>query len=113
VSRKKTYKFPDSLKIGHQLYKIIQKDAEWFVDAERFGHCDFKKAIIAVAVEDLNPNHIGNTLLHETLHALWREYNLPTETEEHIVTCLANGLTQMASDNPEFLTIINNFASHE
>ena len=45
-----------------------------------------------------------NTVVHETLHAVWHSANLPDEgvDEEDVVTCLANGLQQVLRDNPEF-----------
>lgn len=98
-------KLPDNLIIGHQVYTIEPKDPSWFRDAEKFGHCDFVGSTIAIANEGMNDAHIVNTLIHESLHALWREYSLPPEHEEHIVTCLANGLTQVLRDNPELITL--------
>lgn len=97
--------FP-TMTIGHQVYTIELKDKEWFRDAERFGHCDFLRSTIAVCNEAMNEAHIINTLIHEVLHALFREYNLPPDHEEHIVTCLANGLTQTLRDNPEFVKVL-------
>jgi hypothetical protein len=99
-------KLPSTLMIGHQVYTIEEKNKEWFKDAERFGHCDFAGSTIAVVNTDMTNAHIINTLIHETLHAMWREYSLPPEPEEHIVTCLANGLTQMFRDNPELLKVL-------
>lgn len=103
-------KLPDTMTIGHQVYSIEPKDKSWFRDSEKFGHCDFLGASIAVANEDMNDAHIVNTLIHEVLHALWREYNLPQDCEEHLVTCLANGLTQTFRDNPDFVKVLKRAA---
>lgn len=99
-------KIPDTLIIGHQIYTIETKDPSWFRDTDKFGHCDFVGSTIAIANEGMANAHVVNTLLHECLHALWREYNLPIEHEEHIVTCLANGLTQLIRDNPSLLPLL-------
>ena len=99
-------KLPDTLVIGHQTFTLKVKDKEWMRDAERYGHCDVIDASMSIVTEGLSPNAIINTLIHETLHAIWKEYALPTEPEEHVVTCLANGLTALIRDNPEFLTLM-------
>ena len=70
-------KLPDTLTIGHQAYDIVSKDIEWMGEANRFGHCDFINTTIAVVNEGMSVNHIVNTLLHESFHALWRENTPP------------------------------------
>lgn len=99
-------KLPETLLIGHQVYRVEPKTTEWMMDSSRYGHCDYITSTIAIVTQGLGNAHIINTLIHETLHALFREYNLPQEHEEHIVTCLANGLTQMFRDNPELLKVV-------
>jgi len=42
-----------------------------------------------------------NSLIHELLHAVWDHFNLPDENEEHCVTSLANGVTELLCRNPK------------
>jgi hypothetical protein len=54
-----------------------------------------------------DPAEIADTLLHETLHAIWRHYALDDNAEEErAVTLLAHGLTQVLRDNRDLLTFL-------
>lgn len=100
-------KLPKEARIGHATYSILEKDAKWYEDTDgKFGHCDFRNLEIAVVTADLPQTQIINTVVHEYLHALFREYSLVSEQEEQIVTCLANGLCQISKDNPEFVKML-------
>lgn len=63
---------------------------------------------VNVAVAD---SVIAETLLHETLHAIYAHYvtmDGSVPDEEALVSVLGFGLSATISDNPEFFTIIQN-----
>jgi hypothetical protein len=99
-------KLPTELTIGHQAYEILSRPQGWMRDTQNYGSCDAHTQTINIVTEDVSNVCITNTLVHEVLHGLFREYNLPEDHEEHVVTCLANGLCQVVRDNPEFLKVL-------
>jgi hypothetical protein len=46
--------------------------------------------------------HRPRTELHEILHAIWHEYDLPREQEESAVLRLETALTAFFADNPDY-----------
>ena len=59
-----------------------------------------------------------NILLHETLHGVWLHWGMDEttnseNTEEAVVTSIANGLTTVIRDNPDFLPNRNKLAQSE
>jgi hypothetical protein len=46
--------------------------------------------------------HRPRTELHEILHAIWHEFDLPRDQEESCVLRLESGLTAFIVDNPEY-----------
>lgn len=103
-----TIKLPETLKIGHKVYTIEAKDLTWLRETQSYGSCDAHADVINVVIEDVTDVNIVNTLIHEALHALFREYDLTEDNEEHIVTVLANGLCQIVRDNPTFCKVVSN-----
>ena len=53
------------------------------------------------------PQQQANTLIHETLHAIFYEQAMGEsrvgEYEEYIVTCFANGLAAVMKQNPKLM----------
>ncbi len=104
-------KLPKTLRIGAIDYKIIKrpfKDIGAFDNTSQYkGYCDREAGEI-----HLNSDHIEdssdpiNTLLHEILHALFREYCIDTDQEEYIVRCLSNGLCSVFKNNPKLLETV-------
>lgn len=81
-----------------------------------YGHFCKKKNYIALC-EDQNPPEAANTLIHEVLHAIYTHFDLAAgsaekDPQEHIVTALANGLTQVFKDNPAFYKWIGERLGH-
>lgn len=95
-----------TIKIG---YKTCAIDLVQSVDDEgSYGHWCSNTSTIKIK-EDQSPIEIGNTLIHEILHALFyiQGLNFPDKTEERIVLTLANGLTTVIKDNPGLLTTLS------
>jgi hypothetical protein len=99
---------PDTLRIGYQ--DITVKKGK-FNDEEDFGSYDEEKAEIRINTEK-RLREVVNTVLHESLHAVWHVYGLRDRTgwkieeEEYIVTLTAHALTAMFRDNPKLLVFL-------
>lgn len=94
-------KLPKKLKIGYQTYKVESWDRATAATAGRLGECDKLNAIIRVD-DTFGPIETRNTFIHELLHACYTAGGLEVgDSEERIVTVLANQLCQVIQDNPE------------
>lgn len=96
----KTARFrPTSLRIFGRNFSIQYKPR-----LEAWGVCHRDRNLIEI-VEDQQDTEEADTILHETLHALFYHLNfdMPDKKEEAIVRPLATGLMQVFLDNPEFL----------
>jgi hypothetical protein len=57
-------------------------------------------------------DEVADTIIHETLHAIWAERGLKGELdEETVVTALAHGLTAVMADNPDWVKAIQDALS--
>jgi len=98
---------PTSIRVGWRDIHIVELGWQQSDADERFGDYDSNHGIIRVAT------HYGRaraaaTLLHETLHAAWDAAHLDAkEAEERAVTCLADVLSQVWRDNPEFVAFVS------
>jgi len=91
----------DTIKVGGNTYTLIQHDTNYLNEEGVHGLCDCTKLEIHIVSGDLPRDVIRNTLIHEILHAIYREYDISDEDdEETTVTRLANGLCQVSLDNP-------------
>ena len=98
---------PSEIKIGAQLYKVIGKSHEWHESSGLYGKVDFSTHEVSVATEGRTLGEILDTLLHETLHICWFEWNLPTRPkEERAVRGLGTGLAAVYAQNPEYVEAI-------
>jgi hypothetical protein len=90
------------LKIGRRFYKVkrqyLPKD---------FGRVNLSRGIIRI--DDPQPPFVvADATLHEILHAIWADRQLPDRPrEERAVTSLAQGLAAAFRDNPGLLTYID------
>lgn len=99
---------PKVLRVGYQDVKIMPENSSM---ADSHGEYNTDTATIRINLEN-SPVEIVNTLLHETLHAVWYTYGLTTafpdkDKHEHIVTTMANALTQVFRDNAGLLEWID------
>jgi hypothetical protein len=96
----------DFIKVGGAMYALIQHDVNWTYEHDVFGSCDSNKLQIHIATIGVPRDVIRNTLVHEILHSLYREYDISDEdNEETTVTRLANGMCQVTMDNPWILKV--------
>ena len=90
----------DKVKIGYQIYTIEMVDGMDDLD----GDCDADAAVIRIDKNQAQPWRLTNTVIHELLHAVWDQWcdaTLDDDTQERIVSGIANGLTAILADNPE------------
>ena len=102
--------FPAEVRVGYKTFRVIlvEPDAKADthpLDDQDSGHTDPYGQTIHYR-EDSPPQGQANTILHECLHAILLQADVFQSpdikvTEEHVVTCLANGLCQVIQDNPE------------
>ena len=89
------------LRIGHQTFQL-QEANKLLNELGYMGRCHKSNGILQYSTE-YPPEQIVDSVLHECLHAVWYLHlDMEEATEEHAVTMLAHGLTQMMRDNPEF-----------
>jgi hypothetical protein len=98
---------PTEIKIGAQLYKVLAKTNEWHEDTGLYGKVDFSTHEVSVATEGRTLGEILDTLLHETLHVVWFEWNIPGRPrEERAVRGLGTGLAAVYAQNPDYVRAI-------
>ena len=98
---------PSEIKIGAQLYNVIGRDNEWHEITGDYGRVDFSTHEVSVTTEGRTLGEILDTLLHETLHVCWFEWNLPTRPkEERAVRGLGTALAAVYAQNPEYVHAI-------
>ncbi len=92
---------PNTVKVGGNTYYLRKHDSSWGEDTQLHGKCDANMLEIHVVTEGLPRDVVRNTIIHELLHALYREYDIQEDDdEERTVTKLANGICQLTLDNP-------------
>lgn len=90
----------------------------WDHDAALASQCygQYSPVEGLIRIDPANPpRRIAETLLHESLHAIWDHYHMqgdPAE-EEQIVSVLATALIQIFRDNPEFLELLTQVMEKE
>ena len=100
------------IKIGYSEYKIVDND-----DKKLDGQFIHTKKMITIT-PSLSSFDRLNILLHETLHGVWLHWGIEEtgkskNAEEAIIASIANGLTTVIKDNPEFQLNLNKLAQSE
>lgn len=63
--------------------------------------------IIKLARSHVTATLVVGSLLHELLHAIWEDKNLPNKPhEERVVIALETGMVALLADNPKLMTWI-------
>jgi len=106
----KNKKMMKNIKIGYSDYTIIEKP-----DKKLDGEFVHSKKELRLSTK-LDAEGKLNTFLHETLHGVWFHWGLSEaisgkNSEETAVNALANGLTTLIRENPEFLPTLEKLAS--
>jgi hypothetical protein len=105
---------PESVKVGPYRYKVVVdaariKELEKESDTELYGITTHGHLEIALH-PDVADTVLRETLLHETLHAVF--YNiglsdrLTDKTEEHMIRALSPALFALLRDNPDLVAYL-------
>lgn len=100
-------KLPEKVRVGYRDFAVRPMKPLEATAKDIFGECDLTMAEISIR-DDLHPVKAANTLLHEVLHAAFYIGNIDHHgpEQEKIVTVLANMLSQVWRDNPDFVAFI-------
>lgn len=93
------------IKIGAVDYTIELQDK---LEDDDYGCCDPHTQTITLS-KDQNRQAVGDTLLHEIMHAIWHESGLfavKRPDEEQIVRTTSTWLCLVFRDNPKVLSFI-------
>lgn len=96
-------------KIGYIEYDVEGVSKDIAEQLEIHGQIDYSKEKI-IYNKELKKRELFNTLLHECLHGIFHFHNTQFKNkneEELIVHTIANGLTALLLDNPEFIDFLN------
>lgn len=97
-------KMPSALKVGTQTYTVTAVADLKHEDVPCNGVCEEEKLMIQIESQQASKAQIVDTAVHELLHAIWYERNLPKKPdEERAVHSLATGLVALFQDNPKLL----------
>lgn len=93
---------PASIRVGYRDYAIEKWMPALASASGRFGECDRLNLVIRVR-EDLPASITAEVLLHEVIHAAYANGALEAgDGEERVTETLANQLSQVWRDNPDF-----------
>jgi hypothetical protein len=97
----------DTIIVGATSYSIIERDMLWRANEGCDGQVRFTELEIDLVTEDRPGSEVANTLIHELMHVVWREYHMPSRPrEERCVTTLGFGMTAIYAQNPWVLPYI-------
>ena len=103
---------PTSIKILHRNYAIVKETAKGVLASQAYGMFKPVEGQITY-VQGISPSETVDTILHETLHALWLLFDHDKEPEEHVVRTLATGLTTIMRDNPKLFGALQEIVNEE
>ena len=109
-------RIPASVKVGPHVIDIFQTPEI----SEYFGKYHYARNLIELTVDGVHESIIGDTLIHEILHAIWKMsqinqmMELPDEyteddieaREEAMVHVLGAQIFQLMRDNPKLVEFI-------
>lgn len=99
---------PKTIQVGHLPFTVAFADG-WlkYEDDKKWGLCDHSAATITLSGPEIFPTKemLVSVFVHEVLHALWAQANLPTKgvKEEPAVAGLEGVLTLFIKNNPKVM----------
>jgi hypothetical protein len=94
---------PGSVKVAAWVYKIVPWSTQEAARDNRWGETIHSEHTIKIDA-GWGDKQAAVTLLHEILHAIWREWNIDEQSkQESIVSTLESGLASVFHDNPEVM----------
>ena len=101
-------KLPTRIQVGSSTFEVEEYVKEVADAKGHWGKCSWKDAKIYVDTSG-NTARTTNTLLHEVVHAIAREWGIELvnpEENERFVECLTNGLLTTLRQNPALVKVI-------
>lgn len=96
---------PKELNICGFKYKIIEENEPFIMDNSVVdGLHDEGTTEIKIVTGKYSKNYIYSCLVHETIHAI-NKLILNGSLDEHKINTLANGLTSVLMNNPDFIKL--------
>lgn len=96
---------PPTVRVGFRDIAVRVRPINHAIGEAQLGTYDGVDGVIWVS-DGLDETLTVNVFLHELLHAMYDVGNADGD-EEHIVTILANQMTQVWRDNPALRTYLN------
>ena len=96
---------PTKIKIGYRTYKVVSLPDMVREMCGINGAQHAEDANIFVS-DKLDEQERAMVVLHECMHGIFRNANLPDEKEEEYVTLLTYGLCSLIQDNPKLIDYI-------
>lgn len=105
MAKSKALVMPQAVVVGGSDYEVGWVKEGLTMDSKLLGVCDNAAQTIKLTYP-VKSGQLGNTFIHEVLHAIYFERNLGGKSEEEQVTLLANGLCAFIRDNPDTVAFI-------
>lgn len=98
---------PKGVKVGPIYYEIVLSDGMLLPYANHLGLTDNTKCKVNLSTEQA-PCVLRDTLLHETLHAIWSTFGIGgnEEEEEALIRRITPALLGVLRDNPELVEFL-------
>jgi hypothetical protein len=98
---------PDTVVVGAHRYSVQELTLEHASDLDQYGLIEYKTQVIRLR-RGCHPDGIRETLLHEILHACFREAGGPLkgDTEEKAIRALAANLLGVLRHNPALIAYL-------
>lgn len=95
---------PTAVKVGISTYEIALLDKPISDQIGIYGDCSAQDRLIRIADVQPEAKHAAMVVIHEILHACFRERSIPDDAdEETVVTQLAPAIVGVLADNPDLV----------
>jgi hypothetical protein len=98
---------PETVVVGVHRYSIQELTIEHASDTDQYGLIEYKTQVIRLR-RATHPDSMRETLLHEIIHACFRESGSPLKfgTEEKAVRALASNVLGVLRRNPQLVAYL-------
>ncbi len=99
----------DTIRVGAHTYQLLSDAAAKIILLGRLNRGETDSVALTIRVDpDMPSSAYAETLLHETLHAVWHQAGLQRleVDEEDLITALAPTLLAVLRDNPALVATL-------